>query len=186
MEVTLRRALILSLFAICALHAETGHDAWLRYTAKYSQAVPAVVVALNDSLVANSARGEVIRGVRGMTGKTLRIETGLPKEPAIVLGTLDKLPSQWNLRASLETDGYWLKTLTSGGVRYTVVTAPNDRGVLYGTFALLRKMSLGETITELDERQSPATPVRWVNQWDRLNGTIERGYGGNSLFWENG
>ncbi len=187
MEDILHRALILSAFAACWLcNAETGHDAWLRYTARYSQTVPAVVTALGDSVVTGNARGELIRGIRGMTGKTPRIESGMPKEPAVVMGTLDKLPAQWNLHAALEADGYWLKTLTSGGVRYTVITAANDRGVLYGTFALLRKMSLGESISELDERQSPAAPVRWVNQWDNLDGTIERGYGGRSIFWENG
>jgi alpha-glucuronidase len=182
----LHRALILSVLGVMSLQAETGRDAWLRYTTKYSQAVPAVVATLNDSVVSMSARAELIRGIHGMAGKTPRAETGVPKEQAIILATLDKLPSQWNLHATLEPDGYWLKTITGGGLRYTIVTGQNDRGVLYGTFALLRKMSLGETIAELDERQSPAAPVRWVNQWDNLNGTIERGYGGRSIFWENG
>ena len=168
------------------LQAETGYDAWLRYAVKYTQSVPSVVASSGDSLLIGSARAELIRGFRGMTGRTLRIESGVPQESSIVLSTLDKLPSQWNLRANLESDGYWLKTLTSGGIRYTVITAPNDRGVLYGAFALLRKMSLGESIAELDERHSPATPVRWVNQWDNLDGSIERGYGGRSIFWENG
>ncbi len=31
----------------------------------------------------------------------------------------------------------------------------------------------------------PAVPLRWVNQWDNLDGSIERGYGGRSIFWEN-
>ena len=66
------------------------------------------------------------------------------------------------------------------------MTGSNDRGVLYGVFALLRKISLGEPIAKLNERQTPYAPLRWVNQWDRLNGTIERGYGGNSIFWEGG
>ena len=68
---------------------------------------------------------------------------------------------------------------------YTVITAANDRGVLYGAFALLRKIALGESIAELDEKQAPYAPVRWVNQWDNLDGTIERGYGGRSIFWDN-
>ena len=186
MEVILLRALTVSALAILSLHAETGRDAWLRYATKSSQPVPAVVASFGESVVTTNARTELIRGIRAMTGKTLRVEASAPKESALILGTLDQLPVQWNLHATLEADGYWLKTITSGGIRYTIVTASNDRGILYGAFALLRKMSLGETITELDERQSPAVPVRWVNQWDRLNGTIERGYGGNSIFWENG
>ncbi|MBV9401551.1 MAG: glucosiduronase, partial [Bryobacterales bacterium] len=38
----------------------------------------------------------------------------------------------------------------------------------------------------LKEARSPYTPVRWVNHWDNLDGSIERGYGGRSLFWEAG
>src|SRR4029079_1599684 len=35
-------------------------------------------------------------------------------------------------------------------------------------------------------RASPAAPIRIVNHWDNLDGTIERGYAGKSIFWENG
>jgi alpha-glucuronidase len=177
MEAILHRALILSLILIRALHADNGHDAWLRYTPRYTpqaQTATSVIATINDSPVISSARGELIRALGGKLGN------------AIVLATLDKLPPEWGLKADLAPDSYWLKTVTSGGVRYTVITAPNDRGILYGAFALLRKMSLGESVLALDEKQSPAVPVRWVNQWDNLDGTIERGYGGRSIFWEDG
>src|SRR5258708_7951366 len=146
--------------------------------------MPAVIVTFGDSKLVESARLEAIRGVRGMLGRTLRVETGLPRENAIVLGTLADLP-QLHLTASLKPDGYLVKTVGVGPVVYTVVTASNDRGVLYGTFALLRKIAIGESIAELDEQQSPHVPVRWVNHWDNLDGSIERGYGGRSIFWEN-
>jgi len=113
----------------------------------------------------NSACDEMIRGLGGKP----RILSGVFRESAIVLGTLNRLPSGWGLKADLAPDGYWLKTIESGGVRYTIVTAPNERRVLYGAFALLRKISLGESVATLDERQSPATPVRWVNEWDNLD-----------------
>ena len=58
------------------------------------------------------------------------------------------------------------------------MAAADERGLLYGSFALLRKIALGEPLAALDERTAPYAPVRWVNQWDNLNGTIERGYGG--------
>ena len=182
--------------AACSLHAENGANAWLRYAAlddaaarPYRQALPAVVTVLSDSVVLESARQEMIRGVRGMLGRTLRIEAGVPAEPAFVLGTLAEIrraAPQFSLAATLGPDGYWLKTVEANGIRYTVVTAANDRGVLYGSFALLRKIGLGEPIADLDERQEPYAPIRWVNQWDNLDGSIERGYGGRSIFWENG
>ena len=93
---------------------------------------------------------------------------------------------QLGLSADLAPDAYWLRTVIIGGVRYTVITGADDRGVLYGTFALLRKLAAAMPIASLDEKQTPYGPIRWINQWDNLDGTIERGYGGRSIFWENG
>lgn len=178
----------LSILCCLPLLAETGHDAWLSYSALNENiATPAVIASFGNSQVIASARQELIRGVRGMTGRTLRIESGVPKEDAIVLGTVTdfrQATPQWHLDANLKADAYWLKTIRSDKLSYTIVTGPNDRGVLYGVFALLRKMALGESITNLDEQQSPYAPVRWVNQWDNLDGSIERGYGGRSIFWD--
>ncbi len=155
------------------LAAETGHDAWLRYKPvrdpQYS-ALPAVVVAAGNSPVIASAREELIRGVRGMLGRTLRIEAAAPREGAIVLTRVSG--------SNLKEDGYWIRRERSN----IVIQAANDRGVLYGVFALLRKIGLHQPIA--DERSEPYAPVRWVNQWDNLDGSIERGYGGRSIFFD--
>jgi alpha-glucuronidase len=179
-----------------AVHGETGYDAWLRYArldpvslTQYRETLPAVVASIGDSNLLESARQELIRGVRGMTGRTLRLEAGLPREGAIVIGTLAalrKAAPQWGLTRDLIADAYLLRTVNAGGLKYTVVTGANARGVLYGVFALLRKIGLGEPIAELDEQQSPYAPVRWTNEWNNLDGSIERGYGGRSIFFENG
>jgi alpha-glucuronidase len=124
-----------------------------------------------------------------MLGRTLRVESRVPAEGAIVLGTLTMIrhaAPQFRLAADLPADGYWLKTVRVDGTRYTIITAENDRGVLYGAFALLRKIALGEALADIDEKHSPYAPVRWVNQWDKLDGTIERGYGDRSIFWDKG
>ena len=181
------------LASLVALHAESGADAWLRYapldeaSARQYNTLPAAVATFTATPPAQSAQHELLRGVRGMLGRTLRVESGLPKEPAILLGTLadfHQSAPQLALTADLPLDGYWLTTASSGGVTYTVITAANDRGVLYGTFAFLRKIALAEPVAKLDEKQSPYAPVRWVNEWNNLDGTIERGYGGRSIFWD--
>lgn len=155
-----------------ALHAETGRDAWLRYSPQTVENLPAVIAITSNSPLLITAQDELVRGVREMTGKTLRMEAGTPSEKAIILRT----------RGVSAPDAYWLKTEKSG----IVVTGDSDRGVLYGAFALLRKISLGQSITSLDEHDVPHAPIRWINQWDRLDGTIERGYGGRSIFWDAG
>jgi alpha-glucuronidase len=144
---------------------------------------PAVVSVLDDSAVVASAQAELIRGFRGITGRILRAESGVPQEGAIVLGTLEELRKaapQWKLDSQLGPEGFWLKSAGN----YTIVAGNDERGVLYGAFALLRKAAAGESIANLDQRETPATSLRWVNEWNNLDGTIERGYGGRSIFWE--
>ena len=156
-----------------AVFAETGRDAWLRYTPHPN--APQTFMIGSTSPVMESARQEWTRAIRAMTGQVPR------RVDAPTDGTVEFHIAP----AVLAQDAYVLKAETDKGKRVTVVTAANDRGLLYGTFALLRKIQLGEPIDKLDEQQTPYAPVRWVDQWDNLDGTIERGYGGRSIFWDN-
>jgi len=122
-----------------------------------SGSTPVINVVGNSPLL-ESARRELARGMGIFAEIVLRTSPGL------------------------KPDGYSLQT-TDGKI---VITGSNDRGVLYGAFALLRKIALGESVASLDEKSEPRVPVRWVNHWDNLDGSIERGYGGRSIFWDNG
>jgi len=189
--------LLAGLLAAVPLPAESGADAWLRYARlddlsarRYRAALSAeVVCAPGSSPVVERARTELLRGIRSMLGRTART-AAMPGQRAILLGTLASFGGEPRVHldaavpGDLEEDGYWLTTASLDGVPYIAITARNDRGVLYGAFAFLRRMALGEPIERLNEHQSPYAPVRWVNQWDNLDGSIERGYGGRSLFWE--
>ncbi len=178
------------------LRGETGYRAWLRYAPlEASEAfslrrdLPSVVVPLGQGSLLRSAEQELIRGAGGMLGRKLRVESGLHGESALVLGTgieVRRAIPQFHVPDKLLHDGYLLRTVPAGKVRYLVVAGANERGVLYGVFGLLRKIALGESIENLDEEESPYAPIRWVNQWDNLDGSIERGYGGRSIFWEGG
>ncbi len=179
---------------------DTGYDAWLGYRAiedetarqRYDR-LPAVVVALSDSIVIKAAQGEMIAGVRGLLGRTLRAETKLPSEDAILIGTTGEIKKAIPSFAAapglqddgLQDDGFLLKTVKLGGHSYLIVSGANDRGALYAAFALLRKINLGEPVDALDYRENPYAPVRMLNHWDNLDGTIERGYAGRSIFFEN-
>src|SRR6185437_396923 len=186
--------ILLPLLSIVPIQAETGYDAWLRYPPvtegvlidAYGR-LPATIVKLDNSPTLTSAQNEIVRGVRGMLGRTLRMESKPVQGGMILLGTLaavkQALPGT-ALAADLITDGYWLKATVTGGRHVLLIAAPNDRGVLYGAFALLRHIALHERIDQLDEKSNPYAPLRWVNQWDNLDGSIERGYAGRSIFFE--
>ena len=185
------RRLVVLLFVLLPLRAqaENGSQAWLRYAAldeatarRQQTTLPGVVVSLGSEPLLQSAQREIVRGVRGLLGRTLRVEPRLPGESAILIGTLAQVrqaaPQLAPAGGSLLNDAFWLKTVTANGIRHLVITGENERGVLYGTFAYLRRLALGEPVADLDVRETPAAPIRWVNEWNNLDGTIERGYGG--------
>lgn len=62
------------------------------------------------------------------------------------------------------------------------VEANTDIGILYGVYELLRRQQTGESIKK-DEVDNPSYEVRILDHWDNLNGTVERGYAGHSIFW---
>ncbi len=177
--------------------AQTGasldREAWLRYAtldAKAAQAyrhLPTTSFLLRRSVVLENAQRELAKGLNKMLGLTLVSGESL-KGPAILLGTLSDLrtltPSQPSI--SLQPDGYWITSTRVRDFECLVIAAQNDRGVLYGVFALLSKIARGESIAGINEAQNPYAPIRWENQWDNLDGKIERGYGGPSIFFADG
>jgi len=177
------------------LRAETGAEGWLRYArldAKASRQydpLPTAVVTLGDSPILNSSREELVRGMRGMLGRALNTEERLPQGPAIILGNISAIQKaipELHPPADLGADGFWLKNARVHGLNCLVITATNDRGVLYGVFSLLSKIARAESLAKLNESQQPYAPIRWVDQWDNLDGRIERGYAGRSIFFEDG
>jgi alpha-glucuronidase len=195
-----RRALIavvLWLSVVCPVAAlgETGAAAWLRYAPldqigqQRNQNLPASTVLLGKSSTLAAAQNELIRGVQGMLGRTLRVQTGVEGERAIVIGTLpevQKLAPALKPAKALSGDAYWVTSADVRGMRCLVITGATDRGVLYGVFAFLRKLGQNQNADALDEMEQPSAPVRWANQWDNLDGSIERGYGGRSIFFDDG
>jgi alpha-glucuronidase len=178
--------------------AQTGatldREAWLRYAAVDAKAAPAYEklpsssVLLSRSAVLENAQRELAGGIEKLLGRKLNSTENI-KGSAIVLATLHDLHSiAPSLRPpiALATDGYWITWARLHDSECLVVAAPNDRGVLYGMFALLSKVARGESIAGVNEAQNPYAPIRWVNQWDNLDGRIERGYGGPSIFFEDG
>lgn len=83
------------------------------------------------------------------------------------LRTYSNRDVELKLDAAMEQDAYRINGNT--------ITAKNEIGLLYGAYALLR----GET-----SGSKPYYKLRILNHWDNLNGTIERGYAGLSIFWK--
>ena len=80
---------------------------------------------------------------------------------------------------ALPAEGYRIR---SEGDR-TMITGGDDTGVLYGKFALHRRLAAGQ---DINHESAPRVPRRVLNHWDNIDGSIERGYAGKSIFFRSG
>ena len=64
------------------------------------------------------------------------------------------------------------------------IEANEYNGLLYGVFSLLEMLRTGKLTKEVNIIKIPDNPLRMLNHWDNMTGDIERGYSGNSFFFE--
>ncbi len=76
-------------------------------------------------------------------------------------------------------DGYRIRNAAGG----TTISG-GDTGLLYGAYAWLMAMAAGESAPE--GVRTPFWPLRMLDCWDNMDGSVERGYSGRSLFFEGG
>jgi alpha-glucuronidase len=174
--------------------AENGLDAWLRYAPVSASkqdldALPSTIVALNTTVVSPVyvAGLELQKGVKGIFGKQLNIAREISagiSGPTIVVGTVDAFTKAYGPLAAaseLKEDGFLLSNKGS-----TVqIVGQNERGALYGAFEYLSMLAQGN-FSKVEYTTSPDAPIRWVNEWNNLDGSIERGYAGPSIFFKDG
>ncbi|WP_027209401.1 alpha-glucuronidase [Butyrivibrio hungatei] len=83
--------------------------------------------------------------------------------------------------ANIAEEGYFVKGEKSG----ITLKASDENGVIYGVFAILRKLGARVAVEDICEEAAPSNPLRMMNHWDNMDGSIERGYSGESFFFEN-
>lgn len=191
-------ALLLTLVvAPRAVRADTGYDLWLRYVPvadtdrreAYRRAA-AAIVSLDESDTARVTLGELRRGLTGLLGREPRLVTRVEAPGTLIVGT----PARSRLIARLGWDdaldrqgaeGYVIRSTRMEGHEVTVIASVGDAGALYGAFHFLRLLQTGQPIGALDLASRPRLQRRLLNHWDNLDGSIERGYAGASLWqWD--
>ena len=177
-----------------ALPDETGANLWLRYPevnlpsrlAEYRAGITGIVKA-GSSATLQAAQAELVKGLGGLLGSG-RARRGRPcGRGAVVLGTpasstiVSALPLVSRLPA-VGAEGYLVEAAEVGGNGALVVAGNSDVGVLRGTFALLRHLQRHRTLQGLALTGAPKIKRRLLNHWDNLDGSVERGYAGRSLW----
>ncbi|HKU73167.1 MAG TPA: alpha-glucuronidase family glycosyl hydrolase [Pyrinomonadaceae bacterium] len=171
---------------ITSVRADDGYRLWLRYEKLPARSSSAYQNIKSIAVQGQSATFDVIRrelsaGCAGLLG--MPIVVGDRDEASVVVGTpqtsnlIRKLGWDAELK-NLGPEGYRIRTVG----RVVVVAASTDIGALYGTFHFLRLIQTEQPLASLQLDQSPRLKLRILNHWDNLDGSIERGYAGKSLW----
>ena len=176
--------------------AETGAEGWLRYAPIVNRApyanLPNKIFVLPGSSADLVAANELQRGLTSMLGRPFTIVQSVQEgTDAIVITNLTSLTRIGGLTFSftgdkLPPESYTLGQKTENRSHRFIILGADPRGELYGAFQLLELVASQQPLPTKPATESPSSPIRWVNQWDNLDGTIERGYAGRSIFFDNG
>lgn len=158
------------------MQEKTWTQLWLNYTKKKDcgngQLLKKAVLEGFDSERASvrNALAELVRGVKGMLDITPAVEVQGKELAGVLLVT--KNPA-------LKKEGWHLVQKEEK----LVLEAADENGLLYGIFGLLRLLAMEKSLAGLDMAETPDNPLRMYNHWDNMDGSIERGYSGNSFFF---
>jgi alpha-glucuronidase len=162
---------------------EKWGKAWLNYRPigdyQDKQYFSRVYYNAKDEIVENAVN-ELALATEGLFGEAIeKIELCENREQAssqMTSGILLELVAE----EALGEEGFSIKE-EKGIVK---IAANNSAGILYGVFHLIRSISMKQGIKDMDVQEEPSNPHRMINHWDNLDGSIERGYAGRSIFFE--
>jgi len=145
------------------------------------------VMITGESPVLRTAHDEFIAGLSSMTGMRISEVNSPEGRGTLIAGTFSSSPFIASLLpdavpGATGEEGYIIRSVRQGRRHITVVVSEGERGVMYGLFHLLRIISTESPLDNLDIREQPATRLRLLNHWDNLDGSVERGYAGSSIW----
>ncbi|MFD1955817.1 alpha-glucuronidase family glycosyl hydrolase [Paenibacillus thailandensis] len=141
-----------------------------------------------SSVVMRQVRKELVSAVESMFGRKPRVVTAKPKKgPLVLLATADDpelagLAEIGRLK-DLPRDGYIICRTEQESGGCIVAAGNSDAGVLYAAFHLLRLLQTEQGLDGLPVAEGSPNKLRMINQWDNMDGSIERGYAGQSIFY---
>ena len=171
----MKKYLILLFTVLTSLHVSAQSDGSQLWLGKQYANSCQVISQLPDDATAKIAKQELENNWRGKNVE-LKIDKAL------------NLGEGYNLYARPAQQG--------DNIQYeATITASNPIGLLYGAYELIRLQNTDAYNTgsgnqqnfskAIDETEKPKVGLRILNHWDNLDGSIERGYAGKSIFkWE--
>jgi len=160
--------------------ADDGYRLWLKYDLIKNTSVRAqyqtftqYIASTGTDAVSQTAAQELQTGLQGLLGKNIRLQKTASTAPGGISLVINASP-----QVNLGKEGFNIALQNNR----LIISANTPSGLLYGAFALLRKIQTATPLSKIPETSVPRIQLRMLNHWDNTNGTIERGYAGASLW----
>ena len=168
-----------------------GYELWLSYspysesmTKKYSEKIKNVYTALGSEIL-DAVSDEIELAFSSLLNTNFLLErsdTVKFSNSSLLIAPYDHLDEDLCARLPSDTlpegDGYSIHSIQDS----ILITGLTEKGILYGSFYFLRLLQTGKSIENLSIVSSPSVKWRILNHWDNLDGSVERGYAGKSLW----
>jgi len=186
-------SLVFQLLSGSTVRAEDGYRLWLRYDQLPPEAIEAykrrvtAIVIHGDSPTIRAITNEISQGCSGLLGHRVPSIDLIDRDGVVIIGTPVNSPVisglKWDrdLRA-LGSDGYLIRAARIRGHSVTVIASNDEKGLVYGASHFLRLLQTLSPIENLRIAEKPRLERRLLNHWDNLDGSVERGYAGKSLW----
>jgi alpha-glucuronidase len=164
-----------------AIAGEDADEMWLRHSVMADrtkhQTFCVNVDATGEDAVSLRLRSEIVQWL----GASLVSD---PSRATVILRTLtdhDIAGRGLTFDGAAANEGWHIHIPTSG--QPVIIESPSTRGLLYGFYAWLEGTPNAAEEKTVDVTSCPDQPIRMLDQWDQANGSVERGYAGESIFF---
>lgn len=173
------------------LVSENSYRCWLQYAKIKNQTLVdgylelcSNLIVLDSTDIIKSAVTELKFAFNSMFNNEPKVLNEVSIDKAIIIGThtnsnFEKVGLEMKAFDKLNDEGYVIQTLNDS----VYIIGKTDKGVLYGVHHLLKLIQTGKPLQFLKIVESPKNQFRMINQWDNMDGSIERGYAGKSIFY---
>jgi len=161
---------------------DDGYRLWLRYDLLPKRVSDSYRPRITELVVPGSS--DTANEIR------VPVASDVERDGAVLVGTPQSAPQISRLDlgqqlAHLGPEGFWIHSSKINGHAVTVIASTRELRALYGAFNFLRLLQTLQPIDKLDISQKPKLQLRVLDHWDNLDGSIERGYAGRSLWdWQ--
>ncbi len=176
------------------IKGEDGYELWLRYCkvddkdrlTQYRKAIGSAAV-LGKGVTNDIIRNELKLALPALLDKDIPFTNKKPGCNALVAGTANELEAE-NITipkaelSKLGKEGFLISEQKAGKNNLILITGKTGPAVLAGVFHFLRLLQTHRDISKLDISSCPRIRRRILGHWDNIDGSIERGYAGKSIW----